>query len=86
MVFHVTPVGTAVCGQDVFFDPARDMPATRAYHYVDCRGRRVTVTGTVDFGHEYEVRAADLHRPDDGALARARRACGSRVRRARRRP
>lgn len=86
MVFHVTPVGTAVYGQDVFFDPARDVPATGRFHYVDCRGRRVSVTGTVDFGHAYEVRAADLHRPGDGVLARGCRALGSRVRRARRRP
>ncbi len=85
MVFHVTPVGTAVHGQDVFFDPGRDVPATRDFHYVECEGRQVSITGVVDFGHEYEVRAADLHRPGDGVPTRARRALGTRVRRARRR-
>jgi hypothetical protein len=60
LVMHVTPVGTAVYHIDVFFDPAREVPAVAGWAYYERDGRQIAHLGHVDFGHEYLVAVADL--------------------------
>ncbi len=51
LVMHVAPVGTPVYHQDVFFNPAKPMPETSAWKYLDCKERKYAKHQFVEFGH-----------------------------------
>jgi phytanoyl-CoA hydroxylase len=70
LVMHVTPFGTPVYHQDVFFNPAKDVPDTAPWRYYEYGGRKIAKLGVVDFGHEYTLRVDSLHRPDAGVSER----------------
>lgn len=73
-VMHVTPLGTPVFHQDVFFDPDLEVSETPSWTYARHGGRRYAEFQAVDFGHEYVVPARDLREPERGAVARFKRA------------
>jgi phytanoyl-CoA hydroxylase len=70
LVIHVTPRGMPVYHQDVFFNPAMDVPAVAQHKYYVHGGRSIPAAGSVDFAHEYRVSTAHLYHPGDGAKRR----------------
>lgn len=54
-VMHVTPEGTPVYQQDVFFNPRKPMPERSRYKYLKFRSRKYARSKHIDIGHR-EVR------------------------------
>ncbi len=54
-VMHVTPEGTPVYQQDVFFNPRKPMPEKAKWSYRKCAGRKYADFHNIDIGHR-EVR------------------------------
>lgn len=50
-VMHVTPVGTPVYQQDVFFNPAKQVPDRAAWAYEEFAGRKYARFDSIDIGH-----------------------------------
>jgi phytanoyl-CoA hydroxylase len=51
-VMHVTPAGTPVYQQNVFFNPRKQVPDRAAWSYRDYKGRKYVNGDIVDIGHK----------------------------------
>lgn len=61
-VMHVTPEGTPVYQQDVFFNPRKPMPETASWSYLKFRGRKYAKFRSIDIGHREVRRLRDFVR------------------------
>lgn len=58
LVMHVTPAGTPVYHQHVFFNPQKNVPVEAGWGYLDFEGRKFAQHQFVDFAHQ------DPHPPE----------------------
>jgi phytanoyl-CoA hydroxylase len=72
IVFHVTPLGTSVHGQDFFFDRAKEAADWPHSRYARRNGRAILKHTTIDFAHEYSKAVRLLRRPGAGMGERLR--------------